>query len=140
MRYSEYSETDRFLDELFAEDAELGWSCDSPQHQQQDGMTIVISQEDDSNGPEVQYVRSLTEEIKEKLDEIANNIGTLSDDADTGSFFTKEHAVQRMIDISNSVSSLLKEFDSNKTAVSLNTGTLPGPVPAVIGGGFPSIF
>ena len=54
MRYSEYSETDRFLDELFAEDAELGWSCDGPQNQQQDGMTIVISQEDDSNGPEVQ--------------------------------------------------------------------------------------
>lgn len=139
MRYSEYSETDRFLDELFAEDAELGWSCDGPQ-QQQDGMTIVISQEDNSNGPEVQYVRSLAEEIKEKLDEIANNIGTLTDSEDTGSFFTKEHAVQRMIDISNSVNSLLKEFDSNKTAASLNTGTLPGPMPAVIGGGFPTIF
>lgn len=138
MRYSEYSETDRFLDELFAEDAEFGWACDKPQHE--DGMTIVVSQEDNSDEPEVQYVKSLVEEIKEKLDEVANSIGTLSDDADTGSFFTKEHAVQRVIDISNSVNSLLKEFDSNKTAANLNGGTMPGAMPAVIGGGFPTIF
>ena len=45
-----------------------------------------------------------------------------------------------MIDISNSVSSLLKEFESSKTAVNLNGGTLPGPMPAVIGGGFPTMF
>lgn len=134
--YSDYSDTDRFLDELFAEDAELGWSCNGPQNQ--GGVSIVIAQDED-NSPESQYIKSLVAEIKENLDEIANNIGSIGDNEDTGCYFTKENVVQRVIEVSNSVNSILKEFEQHNTTITVGNASGPGPM-AVIGGGFPSMF
>jgi hypothetical protein len=139
MRYSDYTETDKFLDELFAEDAELGWSCEDPTHEHKSGVTVTVVKGMNDNSPEEQYAVSLAEEINEKLQEIVDFIPSLSDESSRDSFLTKQNVIQRLIDTLNSVNSIIKEFESSRTANKLN-GSLPGPMNAVIGGGFPTIF
>jgi hypothetical protein len=47
--------------------------------------------------------------------------------------------IQRLIDTLNNVNGMLKDVESSRTAGALNS-TLPGPMNAVIGGGFPAMF
>ena len=139
MRYSDYTETDKFLDDLFAEDAELGWSCEDPTHENKSGVTVTVVKGVEESGPEQEYAASLVEEISEKLHEVVDAIPTLEEDRDRGYFTTKESIIQRLIDTLNSVNGMLKDVESSRTANTLN-GTLPGPMNAVIGGGFPTMF
>lgn len=141
MRYSDYTETDKFLDDLFAEDAELGWSCEDPTHEHQSGVTVTVVKGVNDGGPEQEYATALVEEINEKLHEVVEAIPTLEGDSDRGYFTTKESIIQRLIDMLNSVNGMIKDVESSRTAGALNA-TLPGPGPvnAVIGGGFPTIF
>lgn len=139
MRYSDYTETDKFLDDLFAEDAELGWSCEDPTHENKSGVTVTVVKGVEESGPEQEYAASLVEEISEKLHDVVDAIPTLEEDRDRGYFTTKESIIQRLIDTLNSVNGMLKDVESSRTANTLN-GTLPGPMNAVIGGGFPTMF
>lgn len=141
MRYSDYTETDKFLDDLFAEDAELGWSCEDPTHENKSGVSVTVVKAVNDNGPEQEYAASLVEEISEKLQEVVAAIPTLEGDCDRGYFTTKESIIQRLIDTLNSVNGMIKDVESSRTAGALNA-TLPGPGPvdAVISGGFPTIF
>jgi hypothetical protein len=139
MRYSDYTETDKFLDDLFAEDAELGWSCEDPTHENKSGVTVTVVKGVEEGGPEQEYAASLVEEISEKLREVVDVIPTLEGDCDRGYFTTKESIIQRLIDTLNTVNGMLKDVESSRTAGALNS-TLPGPMNAVIGGGFPAMF
>lgn len=139
MRYSDYTETDKFLDDLFAEDAELGWSCEDPTHENKSGVTVTVVKGVEEGGPEQEYAASLVEEINEKLHEVVDAIPTLEEDRDRGYFTTKESIIQRLIDTLNTVNSMLKDVESSRTAGALNS-TLPGPMDTVIGGGFPAMF
>lgn len=139
MRYSDYTETDKFLDDLFAEDAELGWSCEDPTHENKSGVTVTVVKGVEEGGPEQEYAASLVEEISEKLHEVVDAIPTLEEDRDRGYFTTKESIIQRLIDTLNTVNSMVKDVESSRTADTLNS-TLPGPINAVIGGGFPTMF
>lgn len=139
MRYSDYTETDKFLDDLFAEDAELGWACEDPTHENRSGVTVTVVKGMDESGPEEEYASSLVEEISEKLREVVAAIPTLEGDCDRGYFTTKESIIQRLIDTLNSVNGMIKDVESSRTAGALNA-TLPGPMNAVIGGGFPAMF
>ena len=140
MRYSDYTETDKFLDDLFAEDAELGWSCEDPTHENQSGVTVTVVNGVNDNGPEEQYATSLVEEISEKLQEVVAAIPNLNDDRDCGYFTTKESIIQRLIDTLNSVNCMLKDLESSRTAGVLNNDAPTAPINAVIGGRFPSMF
>lgn len=139
MRYSDYTETDKFLDDLFAEDAELGWSYEDPTHENKSGVTVTVVKGAEEGGPEQEYAASLVEEISEKLQEVVDAIPTLEGDCDRGYFTTKESIIQRLIDTLNNVNGMLKDVESSRTADTLNS-TLPEPMNAVIGGGFPTMF
>ena len=59
------TDVDKFLDDLFAENAEIGWQCDEPTHQNQSGVSITVVKDAESSAEET-YMRSLIEEIVEK--------------------------------------------------------------------------
>ena len=54
MRYSEYTDTDNFLEKRFAEDAEFDWQCETPSHDCHNIANItVVKQEGEA---EVTYI------------------------------------------------------------------------------------
>ena len=126
--YDEYSETNKFLDDLFEEDCEFGWSCEQPQPPTARNITVV-SQEGQA---EETYLKSLIEEIGEKLAEIVDKASSLPDDRGRGVFLTKEDLISRIISINNTVDTLLNDMEeiSNSTATTtIIGGTLPFTTP-----------
>lgn len=128
MRYSEYTETDKFLDELFAEDAEFGWACEKPC----DGHSIAnITVTKPEGAAEVTYIKSLVSELSEKLMEIVDKVDSLPDERDRGYTFTKEECISRLISVSNSIDSILEEIDASGPTITGNSSM------TIIGGGIP---
>lgn len=138
MFYSDYSETDKFLDELFAEDAELGWACPRPNHENKSGVTMTIVKGVNNNSPEEQYATALSEEISEKLQEIINFIPSL-DDESQDTFITKQSVIQRLIDVLNNLNSISKDFESIQTANNLNN-MASAPMDTIVNGAVPMMF
>lgn len=131
MRYSnyrEYSETDKFIDDLFKEDAEISWSCDGPQDSMEPSMNItVVKQEGEA---EKTYLKSLISEISEKLSEILEACETLPSERDRNTYFTKEELISRMISLSNQLDGILMDVESVSAANTMNgmsivSGTVP---------------
>ena len=129
MRYSEYTDTDKFLDELFAEDAEIGWSCEKPCDTHNAMNITVVKPEGEA---ELTYIKSLIEEIAEKLMEITDKASTLPDEKKREAYsITKEDLVSRLISVSNSVDGILLDIEESSTAGNLNASM------TIIGGAVP---
>ena len=129
MRYSEYTETDKFLDELFAEDAEIGWSCEKPCDGHNAMNITVVKPEGEA---ELTYIKSLIEEIAEKLMEVADKASSLPDDKKRECYcITKEDLISRLISVNNSIDGINLDIDEASTASNMNASV------AIIGGGFP---
>ena len=127
--YDEYSETNKFLDELFQEDCELDWACNQSQNCTDTAQNIVTVYS--KNSAEESYVNSLAQEMGEKITKIIDKASNLPEERDRNIYLTKEDLISRLINISNSLDSLLNEIeevtDNNFTTTIIN-GTLPiGP-------------
>lgn len=129
--YKERSDVDKFLDDLFAENAEIGWQCDEPSHQNQSGVSITVVKDAESSAEET-YMRSLIEEIVEKLEEIAENLPHVEGDR-TQYGMSRQDVISRVISINNTADSILREMEPCKIANNLNTT-------AIIGGTIPTMF
>lgn len=121
--FDENSETNKFLDDLFREDCEIGWNCKTPQMNDMFNIDIVKSSDD----AEDNYLYSLAGELVEKISEITTNAEQLPDERDKGILLTKEELISRMISISNQLDSIAKEI---KEIVQPN-----GTITTIIGGG-----
>lgn len=123
--YREYSETDKFLDELFREDAEIAWSCEGPHDSMQPSMNITVVKPEGE--AEKTYLQSLISEISEKLSKLLEICENLPTDRDRGVYFTKEELISRMISISNQIDSIIidAESASSENAGSIITGCVP---------------
>lgn len=128
MRYSEYTDTDKFLDELFAENAEFGWQCEKPCDGHNIANITVVKQEGEA---EVTYIKSLVSELSEKLMEIVDSVDGLPDERDRGYTLTKEECISRLISVSNSIDGILEEIKAANPSISGNSSV------AIIGGGVP---
>lgn len=129
MRYSEYTETDKFLDELFSEDAEIGWSCEKPCDDHKLVQVKVVKQEGEA---ELSYIKSLVEELSEKLMEIADNAASLPDEKERECYnITKEDLISRLISVNNNLDGIILDIESADTANSMNNSM------TIIGGGVP---
>lgn len=129
MRYSEYTETDKFLDELFSEDAEIGWSCEKPCDGHNAMNVTVVKQEGEA---ELTYIKSLVQELTEKLMEIADNAASLPDEKERECYnITKEDLISRLISVNNNLDGIILDIESADTANSMNNTM------TVVGGGIP---
>lgn len=127
--YDEYSETNKFLDELFQEDCELEWGAQGPDYNTNNALNITVVK--DENEAEKTYLQALASEIAEKLSEIIEKFDTLPDEKDKEVYFNKNELISRIISVNNSIDAILCDLESSATANKMN-GTL-----TVIGGGFP---
>lgn len=115
--YDEYSETNKFLDMLFKEDQAFEWSCTTPQEQTAASSQIIVSQQQLS--PEDEYLASLVEEIKQKLDSLLgaaknldqNNVST------GGCIFDKEEVISRLISLHNTLDTIIKDCNPEQQVV-----------------------
>lgn len=128
MSYLEYTDTDKFLDELFAEDAEFGWQCEKPCDGHNIANITVIKQEGEA---EITYIKSLVSELSEKLTEIVDSVDGLPDERDRGYSFTKEECISRLISISNLIDGILEEVKAANISIPDNSSA------TIIGGGIP---
>jgi hypothetical protein len=129
MRYSDYNETDKFLDELFAEDAEIGWSCEKPCDGHNAMNITVVKQEGEA---ELTYIKSLISELSEKLMEISDKAASLPDEKKREAYsITKEDVVSRLISVNNSIDAILLDIEESSVAGNMNASM------TIIGGGFP---
>lgn len=129
MRYSEYTETDKFLDELFSEDAEIGWSCEKPCDGHNAMNVTVVKQEGEA---ELTYIKSLVQELAEKLMEISDVATSLPDEKQRECYnITKEDLISRLIGINNSLDGIMSDIESAAVSDNMNKSI------AIIGGGIP---
>lgn len=124
--YDEYSETNKFLDELFKEDCEFGWSCDRSECDSDTAQNIVSIQPEGS--AEETYIKTLASEMGEKITEILHKAKNLPEERDRGVFLTKEELVSRLISISNSLDTLLNEME-DCCATGVTTTVIGGALP-----------
>lgn len=129
--FDENSETNKFLDELFEEDCTFGWECEAPQTSTNNALNITVVKKEGE--AEKTYLMSLAEEIGEKLCEIIDKFDTVSEEK-TSSYGGKSEIISRVINISNSIDSILNDIESSSTASNLNNTI------AVIGGAAPAMF
>ena len=129
--FDENSETNKFLDELFEEDCTFGWECEAPQTSTNNALNITVVKKEGE--AEKTYLMSLAEEIGEKLCEIIDKFDTVSEEK-ASCYGGKSEIISRVINISNSIDSILKDIESSSTASNLNNTI------AVIGGATPAMF
>lgn len=120
--YDEYSETNKFLDDLFEEDCEFGWSCEQPQTASPHNITVVQAE----GSAEETYLKTLAEEMGEKIMEVLDKASGLPTERDRGQFLTKEELVSRLISISNSLDMLLCDIEDASGAGMAGTTTIIG--------------
>lgn len=107
--YDEFSETNKFLDELFQEDCEIGWEAEQPQTNTNNALNItVVKQEGEA---EMTYLAQLASEMGQKITEILDKADSLPTDRDRGITLTKEELVSRLIGISNSLDMLICDME-----------------------------
>lgn len=132
MRYSylrEYTETDKFLDDLFAEDCSFEWCSEvQPAETQCTG----------NSGPEDAYIASLSKEMSEKLSQILTASSSLSCDRDRSGQLTKEELISRLIGVSNTLDCIINEIEAESTANNMNNVAIIGGDIAL--GSIPSMF
>lgn len=107
--YDEFSETNKFLDELFQEECEIGWETQHPQTDTNNALNItVVKQEGEA---EMTYLAQLASEMGQKISEILDKADALPTERDRGVFLTKEELVSRLIGISNSLDMLICDIE-----------------------------
>jgi hypothetical protein len=128
--FDEYSDTNKFLDELFNEDCAFNWQCATPKDAQNTtcGSPINITDTNQDGYAEETYLKSLIADISEKLMTISGKVNMLPDTQSRDSFFTKGELISRIIGVSNTLDSILTEFGSIETAGSLNTTIISGDI------------
>ena len=129
--FDEYSETNKFLDEIFEEDCTFGWECEAPQTATKNALNITVVKKEGE--AEKTYLMSLAEEIAEKLSEIIDKFDNI-DEEKMSCGGGKADIISRVISVSNSIDSILDEIESSSTASGLNKTV------AIIGGGAPAMF
>lgn len=129
--YDEYSETDKFLDKLFREDAEFGWSCEKPQDGMEPSMNITVVKQDGE--AEITYIKSIISEFNEKFSEILDKCESLPDERMSHTYsFTKNELISRLISMSNQLDDILVDMDQYSAVPTSGNVTT-----AIIGGGMP---
>lgn len=107
--YDDFSETNKFLDELFQEECEIGWEAQQPQTDTNNALNItVVKQEGEA---EMTYLAQLASEMGQKISEILDKADYLPTDRDRGILLTKEELVSRLIGISNSLDMLICDIE-----------------------------
>jgi hypothetical protein len=106
--YDEYSETNKFLDELFQEDCEFEWQSDRPTSTSNALNITVVKPE---GAAEETYLAELASEIGEKISEIIDKSKSLPSERDRGVFLTKEELISRLISVSNTLDQLNLEIE-----------------------------
>lgn len=133
--FDDYSDTNKFLDELFKEDCAFDWQCEK-----QPTMTcnspMNITDTNPEGKAEETYLKSLAADISEKIGIIVDKVGSLPDSQSRDNFFTKAELISRMISISNNLDSIISEFGSIETANNLNTTIISGDIAL----GVPAMF
>lgn len=124
--YDDFSETNKFLDEIFREECEIGWSSDCPQNDSHNALNVTVVKPE--GAAEKTYIASLVSEISEKLAEILDIVDDLPNEKDRSVLLTKEDLISRLISVSNTLDFLKQDAEeaSNK-----------GVTTAIIGGGCP---
>lgn len=123
--YDEYSETNKFLDDLFREDCEFGWAAEAPQTATHNALNITVVKPE--GHAEELYLHQLAEEMAQKLSEILDMADALPTEHDGGVYLTKDELVARMISISNSLDGLKNDIENASQTSNI----------AVIGGACP---
>lgn len=121
--YDEYSETNKFLDELFQEECEIGWQSNAPQTDTHNALNITVVKQDGQ--AEEQYLQELASEMGQKISEILDKAAALPTERDRGMHLTKEELVSRMIAISNSLDMLKCDIE-DATQCTQNGGVVIG--------------
>ena len=129
--FDEYSETNKFLDEIFEEDCTFGWECEAPQTATNNALNITVVKKEGE--AEKTYLTSLAEEIAEKLCEIIDKFDSI-DEEKMSCGGSKSDIISRVISVSNTIDGILDEIESSSTAAGLNKTI------AVIGGAAPAMF
>ena len=119
--YDEYSETNKFLDELFQEDCEIGWTSDAPQTSTNNALDITVVKQDGQ--AEEEYLQELASEMAQKISEILDKATALPTERDRGIHLTKEELVSRMISISNSLDMIKCDIE-DATSCAQNSGVI----------------
>lgn len=130
--FDEYSETNKFLDEIFEEDCTFGWECQAPQTATDNALNITVVKKEGE--AEKTYLMSLAEEIAEKLSEIVDKFDEIPTEKDRSNFFNKSELISRVISVSNSIDGIIQDIESCSTASGLNKTI------AIIGGGAPAML
>ena len=126
--YDEYSETNKFLDELFREDCEFGWGTETPSENGTLSITVLGNDDEEDSSAEKEYLRSLGNDIVEKITSIIDDVDKLPDEKDRGVYMNKEDLISRLISISNSLDGIKSEMDESSGSTIKTT---------IIGGGCP---
>ena len=97
-----------------------------------DGYVKRVSLRSYSTNTEETYLKALASDISEKIGIIISKAASLPDSQSRDNFFTKAELISRMINVSNTLDSILNEFGSIETANNLNTAIVGGDVSLAI--------
>lgn len=125
--FDDYSDTNKFLDDLFKEDCAFNWQCEKPSNTTCNSP-LNITDTNPEGAAEETYLKALANDISEKIGTIINKSGLLPDSQSRDNFFTKSELISRMINISNTLDGILNEFGSIETANNLNTAIVGGDI------------
>lgn len=125
--FDDYSDTNKFLDDLFKEDCAFNWQCEKPLNTTCNSP-LNITDTNPEGVAEETYLKALANDISEKIGTIISKSGLLPDSQSRDNFFTKSELISRMINISNTLDGILNEFGSIETANNLNTAIVGGDI------------
>ena len=129
--FDDYSDTNRFLDDLFKEDCAFDWQCEKPATTTCNSPLNITDTNPDGAAEET-YLKALANDISEKIGTIISKTSSLPDSQSRDNFFTKAELISRMISVSNTLDGILSEFGSIETANNLNTAIVGGDVTLAI--------
>lgn len=129
-----FSDTNKFLDELFREDCAFDWQCNTPEENKTCNNPNNIVDANREGMAEEAYLKSLISDISEKLSNILAMVGKLPDSQTKGTFFTKGDLISRIIGVSNTLDGITNDFASVEAANGLNTAIISGDIT------FPAMF
>lgn len=127
--YDDYNETDKFLDELFSEDAEFGWSCESPENDMEPSLNITVVKGEGE--AEKTYIKSIISDFSEKLSEILEKCDSLPDERKAHTFsFTKNELISRLISMNNQLDDIIADMETySGNGMSSTTTIIGGTLP-----------
>lgn len=123
--YEDYNEMDKFLDNLFREDASFEWSCEHPHDEMSPSMNITVVKKEGE--AEVTYIKSIISEFSEKFNEILDKCESLPDERQAHTFsFTKSELISRLISMSNQLDDIISDIDTHSTGSTTTTTIIGG--------------